>query len=98
MAKKSNYWYVLVCTDEGPKFVTKIHHFEKVAEWNETEAPLELSKSSAQDLAMGLTLNFNIAYAVCQSWQIDTHPFLYSKGHFVWQFKEEENDESDNNA
>ena len=25
MAKKKNYWYVLVMTVEGPKYVTEVH-------------------------------------------------------------------------
>lgn len=100
MAKKSNFWYILVMTDNGPVFVTKINYMDRTAEWNVSEKPLEMSKAQAQDIAMGLTLNFSMAYAVCQSWKIEDQPYLYNRGKFVWQFNvdEEEDDESDNNA
>lgn len=91
MAKKSNYWYVLVMTNEGPKFVTEVNYMDKTAKWDKLEKPLEMSKQSAQDLAVGLCLNFNMAYAVCQPFEIDSQPYIYSKGHLEW--KESEKDE-----
>lgn len=93
MANKKNYWYVLVMTDNGPKFVTKVNYSDKTAEWNYNEEPLELDRGRAQDLSMGLTLNSNMAYAVCQSWEIDSHPYRYSMGKFEWKWNEEEEED-----
>ena len=88
MAKKKNFWYVLVLTNDGPKFVTKIEHVGKMAHWNEDESPLELSESYAKDVALGLMMNFYIAYPVCATIELDKQPFYYDKGKFEWVWKE----------
>lgn len=93
MAKKQNYWYVLVMTNHGPVFVTKINYSNKTAEWNKDEKPLEMDASRAKDLTLGLNLNLNSAFAVCQPFKIDAQPFRYELGEFEWKFNEgEEND------
>ena len=87
--KKKNFWYVLVMSDEGPKFVTKIgdHH---TAYWNEKETPLEMSEVWAKDVAKGLLLNWFTAYAVCSPIEVGYHPYRYSKYHIEWKENEED--------
>ena len=93
MANKKNYWYVLVMTDNGPTFVTSVDYSSKTAHWDKVEKPLEMEKSRAQDLAIGLNLNFHSSFAVCQPFEIDSQPYRYDKGKFVWSWNEEEEEE-----
>ena len=92
MAKKKNYWYVLVMSDNGPVFVTKINYGDRTAEWNKLEKPLEMDKDRAQDLALGLNLNFHTAYSVCQTFELDRQPYRYSDWHIEWKENEKEVD------
>lgn len=89
MAKKQNYWYVLVLTEEGPKFVTKINYANKTAEWDKLEAPLEMGMQRAKDLALGLMCNFHTAYPVCARCELENQPYYYNKGQFEWKWNEE---------
>lgn len=84
MAKKTKFWYVLVLTDEGPKFVTSVDYSTKEAKWIKTDKPLELSEPWAKDMALGLCWNGYMAYSICQSFQLDNQPYFYNKGHFEW--------------
>lgn len=86
--KKKYHWYVLVMSNDGPKFVTKINWADKTAEWDYKEAPLELDKSTAQDLAWALTLNWHIAFAVCTQFEVSGHPYIYDR--YDLQFVEKE--------
>ena len=90
MAKKKNYWYVLVLTSEGAKFVTKINYSDKTAEWDGVAKPLEMDMSRAKDLAFGLMCNFHQAYPVCSPIELDAQPYYYSKGHFEWKWTEDD--------
>ena len=85
MAKKKNYWYVFIMTEQGPVFVTKVNQSDKTAEWDKGEKPLEMSESMSKDLAMGLQLNFHLAYAVCHRFELETQPYRYDLGSFVWK-------------
>ena len=89
MAKKQNYYYVLVMTNNGPVFVTKVNNANKTAEWNKLEKPKEFTKFWAEDLTLGLNLNFNMAFTVCSKFEIDYQPYYYNKGQFEWKEKEE---------
>lgn len=85
MAKRKNFYYVLVMTDEGPVFVTDILP-NKWASYEKTEKPMEFgSKEYANDVALGLTLNFNLAYMVVTPYEIEGQPYLYSDGKLVWK-------------
>ena len=86
MAKKKTYYYVLVMTNYGPVFVTKV--YRKTAEWQKDKAPLELSKEWANDIALGLTLNGYPAFVVAQPWEVEMHPYRYEIGEFKWEKKE----------
>ena len=95
MAKKKNFWYVLVLTETGPTFVTKINYSNKTAEWNKDESPIEFNERAAKDLALGLCANLNMAYAVCSAFKLDSQPYHYEMGKFIWKtrcFGEEEDD------
>ena len=82
--KKKNYYYVLVMTSSGPKFVTKVNHRDKTAEWKEEEAPLELGKYMAEDICMGLNLNYHCAYTVHMPFEIESQPYRYNVAHIEW--------------
>lgn len=89
--RKKNYWYVLVLSAKGgPTFVTEVHHANKTAEWNKGKPPLEMEMFWAKDLALGLLLNFTTALPVCSPIPLTDHCFNYNKGHFEWQWDEEE--------
>ena len=90
--KEKTYNYVLVLTHEGPKFVTSIGE-GKTAHWDKLEAPKEMPLDFARDMALGLTWNGHVAFAVSSRFALDTQPYLYSKGHFEWKYDEETEDE-----
>ncbi len=90
---KKNHWYVLVMSDGGPVFVTKANYATKTAEWNKLEKPLELDKSRAEDLILGLNLNFHSAFAVVMPFEIDTQPYRYSDWKIEWVKRGDEEDE-----
>lgn len=92
MAKKKNFWYVLVMTGGGPVFVTKVNHSDKTAEWHKDEKPLEMGEYMAKDLAMGLQCNLNSAFAVSNFYELESQPYRYELGEFTWNMKKEEND------
>lgn len=91
--KKKKHYYVLVITDEGPKFVTKVNYGDKTAEWNYDEKPLEFEKVWAEDLVLGLNLNMNQAYLICQNWEIESQPYRYNEWKISWQKRETEEEE-----
>ena len=92
MAKKKNYYYVMVLTEEGPKYVTSIgdHH---TAHWDMLEKPMEFSKEWAEDITRGLLLNFINAVMVVMPIEIDNQPFRYNKGKFEWKWNEEDKED-----
>jgi len=91
MAKKQNWYYVLVLTDNGPIFVTKVNYGNKTAEWDKLGKPLEMSKVKAEDLVFGLTMNFFTAFIVCSKFEVDRQPYRYDD----WKIKWEEVDKDD---
>ena len=90
--KKSKHYYVLVISDIGPMFVTKVNNADKTAEWNYDEKPLEFDKFWAEDLVLGLNLNFNQAYLICQNWEIQSQPYRYEEWKIRWEKREENED------
>lgn len=95
MAQKKNWYYVMVMSDEGPVFVTSIEYATKYAHWNKLEKPLSLDKSAAEDLTLGLNLNFHTAFMVCSKFELDTQPYRYSDWHIEWVENEKEEQEDD---
>ncbi len=88
MAKKQNYYYVLVMTNGGPVFVTSVDHADKVAHWDADKAPKELGMYMSEDLALGLGCNGYNAFAIRSKWEIENQPYRYDKGGFEWVSKE----------
>lgn len=84
--KKENFWYVLVLTGSGPVFITKLLS-GKMAEWKKTEKPLELGMEQAKSVATGLLMNFYTAFAICSPIELNTQPFRYKEGKFIWESK-----------
>lgn len=91
--KKKKHYYVLVMTDAGPKFVTKVNNADKTAEWNYNEKPLELDKFWAEDLVLGLNLNMHLAFLVCQNWEIESQPYRYDDYKIEWVKREKETED-----
>lgn len=89
-SKKSNFWYVMVLTNTGAKFVTDVDYRDKTAHWIETDKPLELSMSTASDLAKGLMCNGYLAFAVKNFFELEEQPYRYAQGCFKWVEKGED--------
>ena len=93
MANKKSHNYILVLTNEGPKFVTKLNYSNgRTAEWDKLEKPLELDANIASDVTLGLNLNGHNAYRVSQPFEIETQPCMYNRGHYEWKWNEEKKD------
>lgn len=88
MATKKRYWYVLVITEEGPKFVTEVDFGNKSAKWIATDEPYELSESWSNDLVLGLAWNGFLAYQICSQVEIKQQPYRYAFGHMNWTDEE----------
>ena len=88
MANKKYHYYVMVFTESGPKYVTKIlpHH---TAEWKAEDKPLEMSASWAEDVYRGLCLNFFTATLVKSLFEIEHHPYNYEDYEIDWKKKED---------
>ena len=80
--KKKEFYYVLVFTTTGAKFVTGLedHHFAK---WDELEPPMAFSKSNAISISAGLVANgFNSVMCELRCFdgsmlEIDYQPYNY---------------------
>lgn len=90
MAKKKTYhYYVLVFTNCGPVYVTKLGE-GKTAYWNSAEKPYELGMYRAEEVCMGLNLNFYTSVVVKMPFELENQPYLYSDYEIVWKEKKEE--------
>lgn len=89
MANKKYHYYVMVFTENGPKYVTNIlpHH---TAEWKAEDKPLEMSASYAEDVYCGLCLNFFTAVLVKSRFEIDHHPYRYDVYDIKFEKKKED--------
>ena len=87
---KKYHYYVMVMTNEGPKYVTGIgdHH---TAYWNEEKKPMEFSSASyAEDVYVGLCMNFFTAVLVKSRFEIDHHPYNYADYDLKFEKKDKE--------
>ena len=91
--KQKNWYYVLVMTDEGPKFVTGTEYH--TAYWDKDKAPKELGSYWAEDICRGLNLNGHLSYVVKSQWELDTQPYNYAEWQIKWEERkaEEETEE-----
>ena len=87
--RKTNWWYVLVLTDEGPTFVTGFES-RTWCRFNKLAAPLEMTQQRAKEVAYGLCLNCISAFAVCSCTELVGQPFLYERGQFEWKWTKKE--------
>lgn len=87
MANKTNYWYILVLTESGAKFVTNILP-HRTAEWDELGKPMEFTQNMAKEIAKGLMLNFNTAFPVCSPIELDKQPYNYQDWKIEWVKKD----------
>lgn len=79
MAKKKNFYYVLVFTNNGPVYVTGVNNANKVSYWHKDKQPIDFSKQYAEDLAWGLRLNGTHAVVVWHAYEIETQPYNYEE-------------------
>lgn len=86
--KKTNWYYILVLTNDGPIFVTSLDNTSRFAHWDKSESPMEMKKSTADDIALGLASNGYMALSVHTKFELTNQPYLYSKGHFEWKWDE----------
>lgn len=83
MAKNKNHYFVMVCDEDGPKFVTGLgEHF--TAYWNYNEPPMEFSKTMATEIVTGLSWSGCRAYLVQSTREDISHPYNYNKWCCQW--------------
>ena len=80
MALKYLY-YVVVATEDGAKFVTKVDNATKMAYWDSKEKPMFFNKSYADDLALCLTLNFHLAFTLKSYHELKSQIFIKEQPH-----------------
>ena len=78
MALKYLY-YVVVATEDGAKFVTKVDNATKTAYWDSKEKPMSFNKSYADVLALCLTLNFHLAFTLKSYHELKSQIFIKEK-------------------
>lgn len=83
---KKWHYYVLVFTEEGPKYVTNIlpHH---TAEFKADKKPMEMSAGYAEDVYTGLCLNFFNATLIKSRFEIESQPYRYDEYSIKWEKK-----------
>lgn len=89
MARKTNYWYVMVFTNGGPVYVTDINYKDKVAQWDCEKAPLEMTREAARDLCMGLSANGSYCVVVNSFYEVVHQPYRYEAFDFTFKRREE---------
>lgn len=94
---KKYYYYILVLTEHGPVFVTKVEYNPKTCYWDKNGKPYEMgSMDRASDIALGLSINGSIAFPIKLAYEMETQPHMYDKGEFkwIWNKEEDNNDET----
>lgn len=91
MAKKQQtYYYVIVFTSQGAKYVTGLDYSTKTAMWNITDTPKSMSQLQAEDIQTGLLWNGYNCAVVISRFEIDTHPYNYADYECKFERKEQE--------
>lgn len=75
MSKQKYFYYVVVQSEGQAKFVTKQNKASKEAFWDKNEKPLAMSKSTAEDLAFCLNLNFYPSFILTSYYEITEQIF-----------------------
>ena len=90
--QQEKWYYCIVMTGTGPVFVTGTGE-GRTAHWDREKPPMEMTLSYAEQMALGLTWNGHLAFAVASMYEVERQPYRYSDGCFEWKF----NDSSENN-
>ena len=79
MAKKqTKKYYILVFTQDGPKYLTSLDYHTKTAHWDTDEKPYEFSSyESALDIHIGLLWNGHMSVISVAEYDIEHHPYNY---------------------
>ena len=87
--KEKKYYYVLVFTNEGPVYVTKVDNSTRMCYWDKDDKPYEFgSESYARETALGLSWNGNHSVPVVTTWEKDTQPYNYADYDIKFEKKE----------
>ena len=73
------FYYVVVATEDGAKFVTKTDYATKTAYWDSKEKPLAFTKTQADDLALCLSINFYPAFTLKSYHELKSQIFIKEK-------------------
>ena len=76
MGKQKKYNYILVQSGGVAKFVTSIEPENKVCRWEKDKKPLALSKEYAEQITLGLNLNFTPAFVITSFFKIEEQLFV----------------------
>lgn len=91
MSDSKKYYYVLVFTSNGPKFVTDTSY--NTAKWDINKSPLCFpSAKIVSEIALGLTANGHYAVGCCSRFEIDGHPYNYNDYEINFTPKENNNE------
>ena len=74
--KTKYFYYVIVLSEDTAKFITNMDNLTKIARWEKDKEPLPLTKSTAEDLAYCLSLNFHPAYVLKSYHKISSQIFI----------------------
>lgn len=86
--KKKNWYYVVVYTSQGPKYVTGLGE-KHTAFWDETKTPKEFSQDWAREIVVGLLWNGYNAVVAASPIELDNQPYRYDIGHFEFVHNKE---------
>ncbi len=92
---EKKYYYVLVFTNSGPKYVTSLGE-HKTCYWNEKEKPLSMSKCYAENVCFGLCMN---SYSSCVAqlpYELESQPYNYKDYEIKFEERKKENETHDN--
>lgn len=92
--KTERHYYILVFTDGGPVYVTKVDHTSKTSFWDCHQTPKEFSKSVAEDISYGLLLNGYLSVVAESPCEITSQPYRYDE--FELKFERRETDGTGN--
>lgn len=90
---KKVYFYVLVITDSGPVFVTSADFSNHTAVWDKDEKPKSFSSTVADEVCLGLNCNYQLAYVVRSSNELEVQPYRYEAFDFVLKERGESSNE-----
>lgn len=89
---KKYYYYIVVFTSTGPRYVTGIGE-HNTAYWELDKEPMQFSKEYGRNIVLGLVLNFWNAGLVELPIDINCHPYNYKDYTIKFEKKENTNDD-----